>query len=534
MKKVIAVILSLACVLSCTTGLAYELRTPIGEYPLTTEKVTLTVLLRQDTLVEDYETNAFTKWIEETTGVDLTFELLPANEVEALNKLSIMVSSGQKLPDIIDVDISLDTVSALAPSGAFIPLNEYIGVITPNFDAANAAFPEYEMIKYSTAADGMIYGLPIKAGGIHDEMMSKLVMNKKWLEVLGMEVPTTTEEFYEVLKAMKERDPNGNEKQDEYPLVGSVMYDPAVAIMNAFIYDDNNQHIVIEDGVITPAYTQNSWREGLRYLNRLCSENLLAPISYTQDFAQQRSMVNNEEICIVGAFQYYSQNMLGTTSPYYNDFTIIAPLKGPEGVQYASYNRDYAKPQWFVTKDCQYPELAVRVGDLLYSDTAALMNRFGVEGRDYTLAKEGDVCCFPDFEPILMQTNEGIDLRSKVQNTYWCYKAPGVYSHLMNSYIWNGDELNGNWRIGQGATYYYRFRPAKGTYLTQLLFTEDEVLELAGYKTSVLNYANECKVRFITGDLDVEKDWDSYLQELEANGLNDYMRLLQTVYDRQK
>ena len=107
-------------------------------------------------------------------------------------------------------------------------------------------------------------------------------------------------------------------------------------------------------------------------------------------------------------------------------------------------------------------------------------------------------------------------------------------NHLLNGYVWNGDEFDGNWRIGQGATQYYRYIPEEGTYLPLLLPSEDESYELADYRISVLNYADECKVSFITGDLDIETDWDNYIAELEANGLSDYMNLLQTVYDRQK
>ena len=534
MKKALAILLTLCLLIASSSAFAYELREPIGEYPLTTEDITLTILMPQDTLVEDYETNAFTKWIEDTTGVKLDFELLPANSAEALNKLSVMAASGQKLPDIVNFNMKLSDLESLAASGAFIPLNDYIGKITPNFDKANEVFAGDELIKYSTSSDGNIYAMPTLGAGIHDQVANKMVMNTAWLKKLNLEVPATTEEFYQVLKAFKEQDPNGNGIADEYPLVGSVSYDPAVSIMNAFIYDDNDQHIIIEDGVIKPAYTQDAWREGLRYLHKLCSEELLAPISYTQDFTQQRTMVNNEGDCIVGAFQYFSQNICATTSPYYNDYFISAPLTGPEGVQYAQYARAYPTPQWLVTADCKYPELAVQIADLLYSDTAALMNRFGEEGLHYTLAKEGDVCCFDDWEAILMQTNEGIDLWSQVQNNYWRYKAPGVYNHLLNGYVWNGDPLNGNWRIGQGATQYFRYVPETGTYLPQLLLTEDEAFELADHKTNVLNYANECKVRFITGDLDIEKDWDQYIADLEANGLADYMALLQRIYDAQK
>ena len=51
-------------------------------------------------------------------------------------------------------------------------------------------------------------------------ILYKIWINQTWLDNLGLDVPTTTEELYTVLKAFKENDPNGNGIQDEYPLVG--------------------------------------------------------------------------------------------------------------------------------------------------------------------------------------------------------------------------------------------------------------------------------------------------------------------------
>ena len=45
-------------------------------------------------------------------------------------------------------------------------------------------------------------------------------------------------------------------------------------------------------------------------------------------------------------------------------------------------------------------------------------------------------------------------------------------------------------------------------------------------------YADECFTRFILGDLDIEKDWDNYLGELEAMGLEYYLEICQTAFDR--
>lgn len=47
-------------------------------------------------------------------------------------------------------------------------------------------------------------------------------INKAWLDRLGMEMPTTVDEWYEVLKAFKEQGANGNgDPNDEIPLTGS-------------------------------------------------------------------------------------------------------------------------------------------------------------------------------------------------------------------------------------------------------------------------------------------------------------------------
>lgn len=92
-----------------------------------------------------------------------------------------------------------------------------------------------------TAPDGNIYALPQINECYHCDNALKLWINKAWLDKLGLQLPTTTEEFYQVMKAFKEQDPNGNGKNDELPLTGSdEMWAGNVSafLMNAFIVDD--------------------------------------------------------------------------------------------------------------------------------------------------------------------------------------------------------------------------------------------------------------------------------------------------------
>ena len=44
-------------------------------------------------------------------------------------------------------------------------------------------------------------------------------------------------------------------------------------------------------------------------------------------------------------------------------------------------------------------------------------------------------------------------------------------------------------------------------------------------------YVNQACVQFITGDLDVEKDWDTYINKLETMGVENYIATYQSAYD---
>lgn len=52
-------------------------------------------------------------------------------------------------------------------------------------------------------------------------------------------------------------------------------------------------------------------------------------------------------------------------------------------------------------------------------------------------------------------------------------------------------------------------------------------------KTTINDYINESIVRFITGNKDIDKDWDTYVSQLDKIGLKRYLQILQENYDTQ-
>ena len=65
-------------------------------------------------------------------------------------------------------------------------------------------------------------------------------------------------------------------------------------------------------------------------------------------------------------------------------------------------------------------------------------------------------------------------------------------------------------------------------------FTSEEEEELSMISVSLVNYIAQSRIGFITGTMDLDKDWDSYVSSLNNMGLQTAIDLYQTAYDRVK
>lgn len=100
-----------------------ELTEP-GTYPLVKEKTTLKVMVRGNPLVENFETNEFTKWYEEKTNVHIEWEIVPEQSMQ--EKLNLVLAS-EDYPDVIlGLNISPAQQMIYGSQGAFLPLNDLI------------------------------------------------------------------------------------------------------------------------------------------------------------------------------------------------------------------------------------------------------------------------------------------------------------------------------------------------------------------------------------------------------------------------
>jgi len=207
-KKVIRFLaLTLCLCLLSGAALAYTADPNLNEggaEPICKETVKLTVGLPISPNVADFDTNYQTKELERIGNFDLEFEFF-ADANEMAQKITLMMMNNQAdLPDVILTGgtFSMEQLTEWADAGAIIPLNEYYENSTYYIDDSMSTV-DLDALKYVTAPDGNIYGVYRLNMSILNEHENRLFIYKPWLDKLNLKVPTTVEEFYDVLVAYK-------------------------------------------------------------------------------------------------------------------------------------------------------------------------------------------------------------------------------------------------------------------------------------------------------------------------------------------
>ncbi|MDD4038949.1 MAG: extracellular solute-binding protein, partial [Sphaerochaeta sp.] len=347
--------------------------TPVGTFPIVKTPITVDIMVAQPPCVEDYNTNRFTKYMEELTGIKVNYIMIP--EQAATEKLALVLASGD-YPDAFlgfGVNNTLETTYG-AQEGLFMPLNKfYSKEWMPNMMKAFEEFPGG--IGFMTNIDGNIYSLPRLEGCYHCSNQAKLFVYQPFLDKLGMKMPTTTDEFYQVLKAMKEQDANGNGKADEIPLAGSIIgWSDQVErfLLNSFIYTDLDTNInanaddnvgyMMNNGKVDTAVNKPAFREGLAFINKLYKEGLLYNGSFTQDSSQLTQLVESSAQPVVGFAAGGWRGQFATIGgERFNNFRAIAPLKGPKGAQYSvAFFQNPEIGELVLSSDTKYAEAIMR------------------------------------------------------------------------------------------------------------------------------------------------------------------------------
>lgn len=459
------------------------------------------------------------KEVEKRSNVSLEWELYPFAEIEKV--VQTRVAAGVKLADIMDAKAgTILGFSKLKDSGLFIPLSDLIDQYAPNIKKAYEV--EYPFLKKRlTMADGNIYNIAL----IEDTPISyfqTLFIRKDWLEKAGIsKAPETTDEFYEALKAMQEKDINGNGKKDER--LYALTYQLLISFQGAFgsrVATQWQQFDVDEEGKVSCPWTSIEILNTYKYLNKLYSENLIDPeilsMGFQWDKLSSKISANQVAATLHSVFQHNNR-----LNPLVKDFNgyyqPMNQLKGPDGKSVLIMTGPPAVDNGYyfvITKECKEPVAAVKLMDFLYSEGGRMLRNYGIEGVHYDVVN-GLPVFKPEYEDSTARTAQGI--------TFLCLptvvKVPVEIS--FNTYKFTDEDKTLYNTMAKGALIPYESATP--------LESENKEIEAVG--GDLWNYIDEMRGKFITGKESFD-NWDKYVSKCKELGLDKLLVVEQKKYDR--
>ncbi|WP_217587525.1 extracellular solute-binding protein [Lentibacillus saliphilus] len=490
--------------------------------PIVEESLDLEFFANKPAQNEDNDWNDILVWnhYRDMTNVNVNWDLISPDALDEKRNLAL---GGGELPDAFFLS-SLPNTDLLryGQQDIFLPLNDLIDEYAPNLSKLMEEDPSIK--KAITFPDGNIYSMPslIEKDFLSLRLSARPWVNEDWLNELGMDIPETTGEFYEYLKAVKELDPIGDGKTIPYGgtqiqeliqwLAGSF------GVMNRGPSNTGNIDVDPNDESKVRFYaTTDEYRAMLEYIHKLYDEKLIDQSIFSIEWGQFLANASNN---LYGSMIFYDPiELFGEDIG--GQYNSVAALEGPDGHQ--SYNK-ISSPIWdtanlVITNENPNPAATVRWMDHFYSDEGAKLYYMGVEGEtfeevdgeiqymDHIVNPEGDMT----FEQAL------------AKQLTWLGSINGIIK---------ADYFQGGESAPQSMAAAEKIEPmAADEIWPRFTFTEEEnkVLQAAGQ--DIAKYTEEMRDKFITGDEDLS-DWDQYVETIEGMNFEEVVKVYQQAYDR--
>lgn len=491
------------------------------------EKVTLTYYMKANgamtATMETYADVEFFKELEELTNVHIEWNHNVSNE-----NFSLMIASGE-LPDLINWNLgsAAGGVEALVDDGIILDLTDMLPEYAPNYYAWMQANPEED--KAFKLDSGIYYQfINFNADWENMDMITYKILGpqirKDWLDKAGLEMPTTTDKLYEVLKAFKEGDMNGNgDPDDEIPMVivgsdkglNETMYSLAGSFGTR-----NDFHM--SDGKLVYGPITDNYKEFLKYMKKLYDEELI-----NSDFAVNQqafdSVVQDRggfAFSSMGSGLMATHELLKEKNPEY-DYVSVPWLIGPDGKQSATIDINVNPRSTAVTTACKNPEIAVAWLDYAYSYAGSMASTYGIEGKSYEM-----VDGLPTIMDEVKKNDKGWSQEQSISR--WMLGSIN-YPNARDKHFYEQVNLNEPYKVDVQTNW----KMAKEDILIPpVVLNAEESPVYSRIMTDIGTYVSECSLKFITGDMDLDKDWDTYVANIESMNLSEAQACKEAALER--
>lgn len=455
--------------------------------------------------------------IEKATGVKVDFQHPPSNTNDSNQQFNLMMASGD-LPDVIEWNWAAVPGGATKylKGGQIIKLNKYIKKYAPNLSRVLKEHPEWK--KEISTDNGSIYGFPFLRGGPKLLTFYGPIIRKDWLDKLGLKMPTTISEWHTVLEAFKTKDPNGNGKADEIPLLPNLtsnVFIGAYGITPGF-YQVNG---AVKYGPIQPQF-----KKYLALMHKWYKEGLIDPNYAATDSKLQDSLVTGNKL---GAFVGYAGSGIG----YYMglmknkepNFKLIGTryptLKKGETPIVSQKDNYYDGVSAAISSDNKHIKETIKFLDYGYSKKGHMLFNFGVKGVSYNMVNG-----YPKYTKKITSNPKGLPMA----------QALAKYTRAS----WNGPFVQDPRYVEQ----YYQYpeqqaalknwMDAKNKILMPpISLNPDESKQNASIMNDVNTYEQTMVDKFVMGKAPLSQ-FDQYVQTLKGMGIDKAVKNEQAALDR--
>ena len=475
------------------------------------------------------------KRLEEATNVHIEWTAIQSDQWG--DKITLTMSNPKTLTDFIfSADFSDSNLLRYADQGVIIALEDYIDNNMPNLKAVFDKYPEYRTM--CTDTEGHIWGLPwIEQLGANKTAIQTVgnmsFINTNWLNFLGLEMPTTVDEFEQVLIAFRD---NAAALQSEFGIEGSIIpmscivndgdQDPGILI-NGFGEGygdmDKGRHIAVtNDRKVICAATQEGFKKGVEWLHQLYAEGLIDPECFTQEWSTYVSKGKAGRYGVCFSWDVANVDNLTDWEPLpalTADVTNITPQNG-------SFTSGFNRGRCVVTAKAANPALVCAWLDQMYDPMQSPQNNWGTYGEE----DEFDIfemSTNADGEPMLKHAPLGDASPVEVREAE-CVGGPlAVLDEYYDVYVTCPDDAQ--YRLDWIEQIYTPDMNNDYVYPNVFMSIEDTT-QVSNLEADLSTYINTCKADWIMNGM-ASGSWEEYLSKLEAYGLSDYLAIMQKYLD---
>jgi len=460
----------------------------------------------------------FGKEWQKETGVTIEFQHPPANQGN--EQFSLLLADGD-LPDLMEYSwMSYPGGPEKAiQDGNIYELTDIINNYCPNLRKYLDENPEIDrMIKTD---EGHYYCFPFIRGD--DKLCNTigLMLRQDWLEELNLEVPTTIDEWHDVLVAFRDKKGASAPLSWEYTMGSLTSANPFM-----YAYGTSREFYLGSDGKVHFGPAEEGYKQYLTLFKQWYDEKLidqdLATLALDQVSAKMTSGDAGASIGWAGSRMGTWINAAVKTDPDY--MLVAAPyptLKKGDTPQMGQIDNRYPnQASVAITTSCKDVETAARLMDYAYGEAGHMLFNFGIEGESYEM-----IDGYPTYTDKILNNPDGWSVaQSMSAYIRGNYNGPFVQDlrYLEQYYtIDTQKETNKVW----GATNAAKYK------VPPITPTTEESKEYSTIMNEINTYRDEMTLKFIFGDESLD-NFDNYVETMKGLGLDRALEIQNAALER--